>query len=430
MIDSDSYEFEKSCKDSMGIPNFKDIYNSGNDSQNISDLQLDEIVNNSKKNKVKGDGNNSLNSIEKNGFIKYREPNNFFLNGIFCKNEDFLENNNHFIGINDSLNIPSIITFDDNEKSYIISEEHKDLNIFKLESFLEDFSKSEDKNCYECDIYQNNQQFLFPSEKNKSKNVLEHEYKNTALTKEKIDKSGENISIILENKSENFYIGKKKAKNKFKNENDFSIFNFGEYSNYSKKKIEESLNSQLKNGYLFEIHEFKYSKKYKKRIKTVRERKENSDNTRKKIKSRFLKILKDKINEKLIAAGSKEIFQFFPQSFVSDITKENNISVLDLTFEEIISKDFNNGKELKNSNLQKSSHNKFMLKYLEKNSSICEKSNFKNIKQMKYKEIFYEYLNSKEFQMEIDNLKRAKESEQYIKKFIIKAFGFIDFFKN
>jgi hypothetical protein len=70
-----------------------------------------------------------------------------------------------------------------------------------------------------------------------------------------------------------------------------------------------------------------------------------------------------------------------------------------------------------------------MLKYLEKNSSICEKSNFKNIKQMKYKEIFYEYLNSKEFQMEIDNLKRAKESEQYIKKFI-KAFGFIDFFKN
>ena len=47
---------------------------------------------------------------------------------------------------------------------------------------------------------------------------------------------------------------------------------------------------------------------------------------------------------------------------------------------------------------------------------------------MKLYEIYDEYLNSKEFKMEISKLKEQKETDKYIKKYIILAKNLIDDF--
>ena len=55
-----------------------------------------------------------------------------------------------------------------------------------------------------------------------------------------------------------------------------------------------------------------------------KKRKYKSDDIRKKIKVRFHKVLKNKINESLKNAGSTELFSFLPQFFISNISKKFN----------------------------------------------------------------------------------------------------------
>ena len=413
--------------DSTYFQNCNDICDilTENDSENIPNLQFENIILSLRENKIKGINNNLSNSNEKRETTKLVEQMKF----VSGENKEIVENKFHYIRINDSQRLLSIITFDENMENSQIFTDSNNSPIFP---FLKEFSNSgRIKNDCEDRISKYNENLFFSQEKNDFNDYIEP----TASTQKNLDKFGGNISIVLDSHNEDLgkyiFIGKKKALNKFKNEKDFAIFTFGEYNNYSQKKLEESLNSNLKNGYKFEIHEVKYSKKYKKRIKTVHKRKENSDNIRKKIKSRFLKILKQKINEKLISAGCplNKIFKFLPQSFVSDINKGSNMKILDLTFEEIISNNFYE-REMKGPTLENYKHNNLVLKYLKENRNISQKSNFNTIKKMKYKDIFYEYLNSKEFKKEIDILKRAKESEFYIKKFIIKAYSLLDFFRN
>ena len=58
-----------------------------------------------------------------------------------------------------------------------------------------------------------------------------------------------------------------------------------------------------------------------------------------------------------------------------------------------------------------------MIEYLENNKVISEKSNYNIFKNMIYKQIYDEYLNSKEFELEIEALQKT-ESEKYIKLYI------------
>ena len=67
---------------------------------------------------------------------------------------------------------------------------------------------------------------------------------------------------------------------------------------------------------------------------------------------------------------------------------------------------------------------------MENNKEISEKSNFNVIKNMKYSQIFDEYLKSYEFEMEIASLKSQKENDKYIRNYIIKARSFIDFINH
>ena len=101
---------------------------------------------------------------------------------------------------------------------------------------------------------------------------------------------------------------------------------------------------------------------------------------------------------------------------------------MNLTLEEILKTELFLGKDNKESTLEKYRHNLLVLNYLEKNKEISKKSNFNNIKKMKFNEIYREYLNSKEFKIEISKLKQQNETEQYIKKYIILAINLIDDF--
>ena len=56
-----------------------------------------------------------------------------------------------------------------------------------------------------------------------------------------------------------------------------------------------------------------------------KQRKEKEDNIRKKIKTGFLKKLKEIINNLLKKAGSKYTFESLPQIFIADISKKQTL---------------------------------------------------------------------------------------------------------
>ena len=241
-----------------------------------------------------------------------------------------------------------------------------------------------------------------------------------------------NINNVTNNdtNNNNITIGEEKKENQKKdifkvlysnNLNNFNIFNKGNNDNYSSYMIYEDFDMD-KNCNSFP--------KKQKRKKYIKKRKDNADNIRKKIKSRFLKALKNAINQKLKNAGSKYFFNLLPQSFIINLSKEKNKEILNLSLKEILVKDFNNKKEAKRADYNKYKHNLLVLNYLEKNKEISEKSDFNKIKNMKYSEIFNEYLLSKEFESEISRLKLEKENDNYIQNYIIKAIDFIHFFNH
>ena len=240
-----------------------------------------------------------------------------------------------------------------------------------------------------------------------------------------------NISDINSKNKEHDFLGKKRNLFKIDSHKDFSIFNYRDYNMYIRKIIQQVLENSNQISSLTNAESEKV-RKPKIKIQNVQARKENADNIRKKIKSRFLKYLRNTVNEKLKLAGSKKFFKFLPQIFTSDISREKNKVVLNLSFKEIFSKNFCEGKKIKenDSDLLNYYHNISVLEYLEQNDKISEKSNFNNFKNMKFYQIFNEYLKSREFEMEIASLKKAKENDKYIRNYIIKASDLMDFFAN
>ena len=283
---------------------------------------------------------------------------------------------------------------------------------------------------------------------NKKKGSIDKENiksKNKTFNEKDKENKKVNINIISEIKGKieddntdkhesNKFLCKKRNLFKIDYPSDFSVFNYGEYSKYSRQIINEVLDYFYHNSSEKTINDINAesgdTKKINKKIKNVQKRKENSDNIRKKIKSRFLKVLKNTVNERLKTAGSKKFFKFLPQKFVSNITKEKNKVILDLTFKDLFSKNFFDEKKENETHIENYYHNLQVLDYLEQNDDISEKSNFNIIKNMKFRQIFNEYLKSKEFEMEIELLKQEKESDKYIKDYIFKACDLIDFFSN
>ena len=238
------------------------------------------------------------------------------------------------------------------------------------------------------------------------------------------EKDSENNNLIInidntKNSEENHSILEKKNVFNVVYSNNLNIFTIGEYNKDIKKRIYDAFNDKNKES-LFKVNNKKRKNNYK--------RKDNSDNIRKKIKARFIKALKNAVNEKLKSVGSLYFFNLLPQIFTTNLSKKVNKSVLDLTLKEIFSKNFVNNKKNKNADINKYNHNLVVLKYLENKKDICEKSQFNLIKDMKYSDIYKEYLISKEFEMEISTLIKEKESDKYIKDYINNARNFLNYF--
>ena len=154
----------------------------------------------------------------------------------------------------------------------------------------------------------------------------------------------------------------------------------------------------------------------------IKRRRENLDNINKKIKTVFFnKYIYTKINEVLKNKQSKLYFVKFPISFVNEIKKDTNRDLLNKTLLQILlNKGIYNENDLNNYY-----HN---LKVVE-NKEINENEELMRILNKKYCELFEEYIDSKEFN--IDEIKRLKNNNMdniYIERYIYQTKNFINFF--
>ena len=175
-----------------------------------------------------------------------------------------------------------------------------------------------------------------------------------------------------------------------------------------------------------EVKEKKMVKEIIKRKKR-RPRKENKDNIRRKIKRGFLNtgVIK-KLNQKLKNIGSNLYFMRFPQSFVSDIYRKTNKEVVNMTLAEIfVNKEINTSKN--RPDLNNYYHN---LKVVN-SDEIKKNEEMQKILNMKYCDLFEDYINSDEFKIdEINRLKRKNMNEEFINRYINVSKTFIKFFRQ
>ena len=340
-----------------------------------------------------------------------------------------------------------------NNNNYLTKEEPnqiaKKVNVLKSEKkVIENMEIEEEKSL----IKQIDEAIFNKENENKNNNIELRENNENIGGDIEVD---ENLIIIevKKNETNNSITNDIDKQNKFRvySLNDFHLFHPGGTSEYYKQLREElndEINKQLKedNKSYFNISKFKAKKESnkitKRQAKEKKKRKEKPDDIRKKIKSRFFKTIKNRINLMLKSAKSKVFFDFLPQCFICNISKEKNKCIINMKLKEIMSEKFFEDKNKNNDNnkiihqkkrnpdKKKYDNNIRTLKYLEKNNEICKKSNFNVIGNMTFKQIFNEYLKSEEFEREIEKLREEQNSEKYIKDYIIKAYNFISYFSK
>ena len=157
-------------------------------------------------------------------------------------------------------------------------------------------------------------------------------------------------------------------------------------------------------------------------LPTIKRRRENQDNIRKKLKTVFFNtFLRKKINEILNNKHSRLYFEKFPISFVNDIRKNTNKDIIDKTLLEII--------------LNKELYSENDLSNYNHNLKVVENKEFKKIGELKkilnktFRELFEEFINSKEFNIdEINRLRNNNLDNIYIERYIYQSKHFIEYF--
>ena len=262
--------------------------------------------------------------------------------------------------------------------------------------------------------------------------LFDDDYPSTFLTS--ISKERANSISTDENKDQHFEI---KKENKIYEK--FEKFNSSNINKDSvNAKTETSLNEipKEKKRRIFDIIKSKELSLFTKRSKSnynietrfnlfklikeetlnkKRRRMENNDNISRKIKCGFLNgnLIKN-LNKKLKSIDSRLFFERFPQNFISDVRKQTNKEILHLS-----------------------------LKYLEEeplyyyhNLKVVKKEEIKNnylmrkILDMKYYQLYEEYLNSDEFIEEINRLKKKGMNDEYINTYIYFSKHFLEFFEK
>lgn len=332
-----------------------------------------------------------------------------------------------------------------------IDNDNNKNEIMPIECALKEKEEISIYNNIEITITNNNS--YFKNEKENQKDILLKYFNNKHKYNKGVMKNKFNIW-----KNQNNILNINDKKKLFKVFTLFSPKGETEDLKKTRNEINEVLNKQkkkdniLSNNNIFRVLHYENIKK-KEKIK----RKQRSDEIRKKIKSRFLKSLKNRMNENLIRVNSEKLFDFLPQCFICSINKKrNNKSILNMTIKELMSTDFfeiynknntNNIHDIKNMFQEKNcsecpdkkkyQNNCEVIKYLEKNDYICKNSNFDVIGNMTFSKLFDEYLESKEFEEDIIKLKIIENNKindkpefikEYIDDYIIKAYDFINYF--
>ena len=148
----------------------------------------------------------------------------------------------------------------------------------------------------------------------------------------------------------------------------------------------------------------------------------NNDNVRRIIKRRFFNTyLKDALNKKLKKLGYKELFRYFPQKLVGEITKKKNKELMNMTLFQIIEKN--------DSYIKKDLINfEYNLEIIKK-IKTDEKAEIYFILNKKFSEIFEEYVNSDAFKEEIVRLNsKHKNEEFYLQRYEYLAKNFVRFY--
>ena len=336
--------------------------------------------------------------------------------------------------------VPSLQTFkeDSNENTELIYSMN-DLDDRKFLQWFMNIAQTPK------DIYSDNEyEDIIMNKANQNQNIIGEsidiskgkwpKMKNDKYLSSNFDSNNLNIIIpklnnsVISDKKENSenkkfssnFLGKKKFIFEIKKCKKFSIFEQGGTFISTLNLIGKILQNKNNKNYFNEELDVSENKKT---------RKYHADNIRKKIKARFLKFLIGVVNERL-KEETKKKFKPLPQKFVSDISKKTNKENFELSFKEIFSKNFFEVNEISDSDSKNLNNNLSTLKYLEKNHEISEKTDYNTFKNLKMYEIFYEYLKSKQFEMDINKLKDENESHKYISKYIILAHNLIDFFSN
>ena len=138
-------------------------------------------------------------------------------------------------------------------------------------------------------------------------------------------------------------------------------------------------------------------------------RKENKDLIRKKIKSKFYKEIKNQLNERFKRLNIKDKFDW-PQSLIINVEKSKNKKDLNTTLENLLL------------------DNKILI--YQKNIGILKDSGLKNIFETNMKDLYTEYLKSKQFQDVIGKLIDEQNSYEYIHNYIQISNDFIEFYEN
>ena len=343
---------------------------------------------------------------------------------------------------------------DDFEKNFNLAFKKEEI----INEGMDDYHEMENElfyiKCFDKFIQKENSQHIFSHEAdfitkddNKSIKLVNNQKSKENEFTEKIKPLESDVKENDNNKvnkieSNNNILPEQEKPNKFRvySSKDFNLFH--PWVNKEKlRQIEDLLiyeeNKPIANN-LFKTFQEK-NKKSKKKLKEKKKRREKPDDIRKKIKSRFLKATKNRINQMLKGAKSKYFFDFLPQCFICNISKITNKAIINIPIKELMAKKFHEDnpkldkidKELqkkRDRDKKKHEHNVKVLKYLEKNSDICKISNFNIIGNITFKNLFNEYLKSEEFEEELKKLREENNSDKYIKDYIIKANSFINYF--
>ena len=165
------------------------------------------------------------------------------------------------------------------------------------------------------------------------------------------------------------------------------------------------------------------TKRPKSKIKKVKYKLEG---IRKKIKSRMHKRLKSYYNKKLTDCGSKMLFEFFPQSFITDVSVIKNKAYLNLSMRKLLTMIF--GTRAKDK--EKVNVNKKVLSYLDSNHEIRIQSGVDKFINSIYRDIINEYVEGKLFEEDVKKLKKEGKAEEYINKYIYVAKHLVEFYEN